>query len=296
MAKPVEQVEQVEQFAKLHVPSKAICQIALSQKTWQITIDGYILSQPMIIPDPTIASITILNVPVHQVTMTETVSHIGRFLQTPNLDQIATVNPEFVMAAQKDDDFMTVLQQARLCIPDGVGLLWAARILGQRLPERVAGSELVYHLAELASENGWRLFLLGAGPGVAEAAAAVLQARFPTLIVAGTFAGSPDPAENEAIVARINRSAADLLFVAYGAPKQDKWIARNRERLTTVRVAIGVGGSLDFISGRSTRAPRWLQRIGLEWLYRLLREPWRWRRMLALPKFALRILAARFDP
>jgi N-acetylglucosaminyldiphosphoundecaprenol N-acetyl-beta-D-mannosaminyltransferase len=197
------------------------------------------------------------------------------------------------MAAQKDADFMAVLRQAALCIPDGVGLLWAARIMGQRLPERVAGSELVYHLAGLAAENGWRLFLLGAGPGVAEAAAAVFQERFPALTIVGTYAGSPDPAENESIVELINDSTADLLFVAYGAPKQDKWIARNRERLTTVRVALGVGGSLDFISGRSVRAPRWLQRLGLEWLYRLVREPWRWRRMLALPHFALRVVAAR---
>ncbi len=242
------------------------------------------------------APINLLNVPVHPVTMSQTLSVVERFVAHPTLKQIATVNPEFVMAAQKDDNFMTVLQQAKLCIPDGVGLLWAARILGEQLPERVAGSELVYHLAELAAKHGWRLFLLGAGPGIAEEAAAVLQKQFPALTIAGTYAGSPDPAENESIVARINNSTADLLFVAYGAPNQDKWIARNRETLTTVRVAIGVGGSLDFITGRSVRAPQWLQRLGLEWLYRLFREPWRWRRMLALPQFALRILAARLNP
>jgi N-acetylglucosaminyldiphosphoundecaprenol N-acetyl-beta-D-mannosaminyltransferase len=237
--------------------------------------------------------IQLLDIPVHPVTMAQTLSKIEGFAAVPGLKQVATVNPEFVMAAQKDADFMAVLRQAALCIPDGVGLLWAARIMGQRLPERVAGSELVYHLAGLAAENGWRLFLLGAGPGVAEAAAAVFQERFPALTIVGTYAGSPDPAENESIVELINDSTADLLFVAYGAPKQDKWIARNRERLTTVRVALGVGGSLDFISGRSVRAPRWLQRLGLEWLYRLVREPWRWRRMLALPHFALRVVAAR---
>lgn len=237
--------------------------------------------------------INILGVPVHKVTMDETLGLVEQYLTAPGLQQIATVNPEFVMAAQRDAEFMGVLQGAALCIPDGVGLLWAAWILGEQLPERVAGSELVYHLAGLAAEKGARLFLLGAGSGVAEEAAVILQERFPALIVAGTYAGSPDTAENEAIVERINESSADMLFVAYGAPNQDKWIARNREKLTTVRVAIGVGGSLDFITGRAVRAPIWVQRLGLEWLHRLFREPWRWRRMLALPRFALQVVAAR---
>jgi N-acetylglucosaminyldiphosphoundecaprenol N-acetyl-beta-D-mannosaminyltransferase len=126
---------------------------------------------------------------------------------------------------------------------------------------------------------------------VAEAAAVILQQRYPGLIIAGTYAGSPDPSENAAIVRRINDSQADMLFVAYGAPRQDKWIARNKESLTAVRLAMGVGGSLDFITGRAVRAPRWLQNLGLEWFYRLIREPWRWRRMLALPRFALKVLA-----
>jgi N-acetylglucosaminyldiphosphoundecaprenol N-acetyl-beta-D-mannosaminyltransferase len=111
------------------------------------------------------------------------------------------------------------------------------------------------------------------------------------LIIAGTYAGSPDPAENEAIVQRINDSGAEMLFVAYGAPRQDKWIARNRGALPTVRVAIGVGGSLDFVTSKSIRAPRWIQNLGLEWLHRLIKEPWRWRRMLALPRFVVAVVA-----
>jgi N-acetylglucosaminyldiphosphoundecaprenol N-acetyl-beta-D-mannosaminyltransferase len=254
---------------------------------------GTFYANPMTTHDPNLSSITLLGVPVHQLTTAQTLTHIERFLETPGLHQIATVNPEFVMAAQKDADFLALLQAADLSIPDGVGLLWAARLMGEHLPERVAGSELVYHLAKLAAEKGCPIFLLGAAPGVAEAAAAVLQKRYPALIIAGTYAGSPDPAENDAIVQRINDSAATLLFVAYGAPKQDKWIARNKENLTTVRAAIGIGGSLDFITGRSVRAPQWMQRLGIEWLHRLYHEPWRWRRMLALPQFALRIIAAR---
>lgn len=235
-------------------------------------------------------SVSILGIPVHAVTMGQTLRLIEHFMDEPHLHQIATVNPEFVMAAQSDAAFRHILRTADLCLPDGVGLLYAARRLGRSLPERVPGSELVYHLAELAAKKGWPLYLLGAAPGVAEEAAQLLSERYPGLIVAGTFAGSAAVEENDDIVRRINDSGASLLFVAYGAPKQDKWIDRNRETLSHVRVAIGVGGSLDFVTGRSVRAPQWAQDMGLEWLHRLYKEPWRWRRMLALPKFALRII------
>jgi N-acetylglucosaminyldiphosphoundecaprenol N-acetyl-beta-D-mannosaminyltransferase len=237
-----------------------------------------------------IGVVTILGVPIHSVSMVQTMALVHQFMARPSCNQIATVNPEFVMRAQQDPGFMTVLQNADLCIADGIGLLYASRWLGTPLPERVPGSELVYRLAEEAAQHGWRLFLLGAAPGVAEEAAAVFQARYPELIIAGTYAGSPDLAENDRIVDMIEASYADLLFVAYGAPKQDKWIARNRTALSGVRLAIGVGGSLDFVAGRAQRAPAWVQNIGLEWLHRLVKEPWRWRRMLALPRFATRVL------
>lgn len=238
----------------------------------------------------TLPSVSILGIPVHATSMAEAVDRVERFMGQPRLHQIATVNPEFVMTAQKDTDFRQVLQDADLCLADGIGLLYAARWLGSPLPERVPGSELVYHLAERAAEKGWRLFLLGAAPGVAEAAGAIFQNLYPALQIAGCHAGSPAPAENEEIVTRINESKADLLYVAYGAPRQDKWIARNRDRLENVRVALGVGGALDFVTGRAQRAPRWVQQLGLEWFHRLLHEPWRWRRMLALPRFAVEVL------
>jgi N-acetylglucosaminyldiphosphoundecaprenol N-acetyl-beta-D-mannosaminyltransferase len=228
--------------------------------------------------------------------MADTLTLVQQFMAEPRLHQIATTNPEFVMAAQQDDVFRQVLWGADLCIPDGIGLIAAARWLRRPLPQRVPGSELVYHLAALAAEYGWRLFLLGAAPGVAEAAAVRFQQQNPDLVIAGTYAGSPDPAENEAIIQRINDSQADMLFVAYGAPKQDKWIARNKANLPTVRLAMGVGGALDFVTGRAIRAPRWLQKLGLEWLHRLIYEPWRWRRMLALPRFAWRVLLSRRFP
>ncbi|MCA9868499.1 MAG: WecB/TagA/CpsF family glycosyltransferase [Anaerolineae bacterium] len=235
-------------------------------------------------------AIPILGIPVHAVTMDETLTLIEGYMLEPRVHQIATVNPEFVMAAQSDAAFRHTLLTADLCLPDGVGLLYAARRLGRTLPERVPGSELVYRLAERAAERNWPLFLLGAAPGVAEEAAQRLSERYPDLRIAGTHAGSPAAEENDDIVQRINASGAAQLFVAYGAPNQDKWIERNRINLTTVRVALGVGGSLDFITGRAVRAPQWAQDAGLEWLYRLYKEPWRWRRMLALPRFGWRVL------
>ncbi len=238
-------------------------------------------------------TLTILNTPVHRVTKTDVLTLVRRWLHGSRLHQIATTNPEFVMLALRDSDFRRILHQADLCIPDGVGLLYAARWLGTPLPERVPGSELVHDLAALAAAEDKRLFLLGAAPGVAAETAAIFQSRHPSLQIAGTYAGSPALAENDAIVTRINASQADILFVAYGAPNQDKWIARNRDRLPTVRVAIGVGGSLDFVTGRAIRAPRWVQSLGLEWLHRLIKEPWRWRRMLALPHFAVRVFLSR---
>ncbi len=229
--------------------------------------------------------ITILGIPIDRLTMAQTVAYITTFMTEPHLHQITTPNPEFVMAAQTDADFHRILNQADLCLPDGIGLVWASRWLRQPIPERVPGSELVYKLAEAAATSSIPLFLLGAQPGIAEQAGTILQTQYPGLIIAGTYAGSPHPAEDETICQLINESQANLLYVAYGAPQQDKWIDRNRGRIPTVRVAIGVGGALDFITGKRLRAPRWMQKLGLEWLYRLWQEPWRWRRMLALPRF-----------
>ena len=240
-----------------------------------------------------IPTIEIWGVPIHYVTMAETCTAVTRYMTEPRVHQICTANPEFVMKTRTDDQFLQVLHEADLCLADGIGLILASRWHKRPLPERVPGSELVYHLAKLCADNEWRLFLLGAAEGVAAEAAEILRQKYPDLIIAGTYSGSPAESENDEIVARINKSQADILYVAYGAPNQDKWIARNKTTLNTVRVAIGIGGSLDFITGKSTRAPRWVQNLGLEWLHRLILEPWRWKRMLALPRFAWHILWAR---
>ena len=236
---------------------------------------------------PTASSI--LGVPIHDVTIEETLALIDQFVREGVPRQICTVNPEFIMLAQKDLEFKQILDRSALNLPDGIGVVWAAQRLGRPVRERVAGSDLVGMLADRAQTTGWRIFLLGAAEGVAEQAAIILRERYPQTHIVGTYAGSPRPEDEAEIAVRIRSSGANVLLVAYGAPKQDKWIARNLEH-TGVAVAMGIGGSLDFIVGTQKRAPRWMQRVGLEWLYRLVREPWRWRRQLALPKFVWHVL------
>ncbi len=231
----------------------------------------------------------ILGIPIRAITFAALLDQIGEWVKGDVPRQICTVNPEFVMSAQNDIHFYNILKRADLCIPDGVGLLWAAKRLGKPLPERVTGSDGVPLIAERAARKGWKLFFLGAAPGVAARAAEVLTARYPTLQVVGAFAGSPAPHEEDALIERINQSGADILFVAYGAPNQDKWIARNLPRLRP-RVSMGVGGAFDFVTGVARRAPRGMQRLGLEWLHRLIHQPWRWRRMLRLPRFVIAVV------
>lgn len=243
-------------------------------------------------PRPTLhaprSSLHILGVRVDDVTHDETLALIERFISERAPHQVCTVNAEFIMAAQRDEAFRCVINSAALCLPDSAGVLWAARQLGHPLRERVAGSDMVGQIAARAAVRGWRVYLLGAAPRVADKAAAILQARNAGLVVAGTFAGSPAPAEDSAIIGRIRAAQPDVLFVAFGAPAQDMWIARNQPALQ-VPVAMGVGGALDFVAGVAKRAPVWMQRLGLEWLHRLVREPWRWRRQMALPRFVWRV-------
>jgi N-acetylglucosaminyldiphosphoundecaprenol N-acetyl-beta-D-mannosaminyltransferase len=163
--------------------------------------------------------------------------------------------------------------------------MWASRHLGQPLRERVTGQEMVERLAALAAQRGARIFFLGAREGIAERAAAALVARHPGLQIAGCYAGSPAAEEEEGIVARVNAANAQILFVAYGPPKQELWIARNAFRLQSVAIAMGVGGTFDTLAGIVPRAPEWMRRAGFEWTYRLLREPRRLRRQLAIPYF-----------
>ena len=242
----------------------------------------------------------IVGVPIHAATFEDLLDAIAAWIADGTRTyQICTASPEFVMIAQTDRGFMRVLHEADLCVPDGVGLLFAARYLGKRLPERVTGSDGVPLIAQRAAREGWRLFLLGAGPGIADKAAQRLQEQFPGLDIAGTFAGSPAADEADAIITRINASRADVLLVAYGAPKQDLWIAEHLTKLPSVRVAMGVGGTFDFLAGTAKRAPQWMRSLGLEWLWRLLLEPWRakriWTAVVVFP-FLVLTRSPRTDP
>ena len=205
---------------------------------------------------------------------------------------IITPNPEFIVLAQKDTQFREILNKADLSVPDGIGLVWLSRIFAGGLPERVTGVDLLEGLAALAEEHGFSLFLLGAKEGVAGKAAEVLKKRFPRLKIAGTYAGdSSSKADNE-VVSVIGNEKIDILAVAYGPVKQEKWIARNLPRLD-IKLAIGVGGALDYISREKKRAPVIIRQIGLEWFFRLIREPWRLKRQLAIPTFTYLLLKDR---
>jgi len=241
---------------------------------------------------PTSPALRILGIPIHDVTLDEAVEQAAAWVKEGRAHQMATVNPEFVMAARRDPAFRAVLEGADLCLPDGVGITLAARYLGRPLRERVAGVDLVDALAARAARDGWRVFFLGAAPGVADRAASLLAARYPGLTVAGTHAGSPRREEEDDIVRRVREARADVLLVAYGAPAQDLWLARNLAR-TGAKVGVGVGGAFDYIAGVVPRAPRWMRRVGLEWLYRLIRQPWRWRRQRVLPLYALLVLLSK---
>jgi len=242
-------------------------------------------------------AIRILDVEVDVITLPEAVMAICAAIDARRghgapVCQVATVNPEFVMLARRDKVFRHVLREASLRVPDGVGLQIAARILGTPLRGRVPGVELVEALGESAAQRGDRLFLLGGAPGVAEAAAASLSRSHPGITIAGTHTGPPDESGDEKSLAAVRDARADIVLVAYGAPLQERWLARNLG-VSGAAAGIGVGGTFDYLSGRVRRAPRWMRRAGLEWLFRLIRQPWRARRQLALPAFMLAVLRQR---
>jgi N-acetylglucosaminyldiphosphoundecaprenol N-acetyl-beta-D-mannosaminyltransferase len=229
--------------------------------------------------------ICILGVAVDDLVEDEAIERIAGFIADGHPHQVVTVNPEFVMEARHNRAFWRVLAAADMATPDGFGLLVAARLRGAAFRGRVTGVALTDRIAARAAEHGWPLFLLGAAPGVAERAAAVLQQQHPGLRIAGCYAGSPRLSDEPAIRARISAAQPTVLLVAYGHPAQELWIARNQP-LLRVPVAIGVGGVFDYLAGETPRAPAWMRRIGLEWLYRLIRQPRRWRRIIvAVPLF-----------
>ncbi|MBE5103059.1 WecB/TagA/CpsF family glycosyltransferase [Priestia aryabhattai] len=200
---------------------------------------------------------------------------------------IVAINPEKIMKAQEDRELKSLLNQATYQIPDGIGVILASKLKKGRIRERVTGIDMMLKLCKEATNNDKRIFLYGAKPGIADEAKAKLEEMFPGILIVGTLNGYE---KNEEVIERtINDSGAEIVFVALGSPAQENWIIAHKEKLNP-SVYQGVGGSFDVISGRLNRAPAVFQKFGLEWLYRLLKEPWRWKRQLELPRFLLRVL------
>ena len=234
--------------------------------------------------------VDVLGVAFDNVTMDEALDRAEALLEQEGPHLVVTPNPEIVQRADRDAEFAEILSKADLVIPDGVGIVYAAKILGRPLKGRVPGIDFAAGLMERMAKAGRRLFLLGAAPGVAQLAAVNLQAAYPGLVVCGTHDGYFQ--EDGPVIEAIREAHADVVFVCLGFPKQEKWIAAHGAA-TGARLLIGLGGSLDVFAGKVERAPEQFQKLGLEWLYRLMKQPSRIGRMAKLPLFLVSAAGAR---
>lgn len=232
-------------------------------------------------------TVNILGVHVNKYTMEEAVEMASMLIDSDGFNMIFTPNSEILLYASNNPEFSNVLNQADMVIPDGIGVVYGAKILGNPIKERVAGYDLVCNLFPVMAKKGQSVYLLGAKPGVAELAAENLSKEYPGLVIAGTHDGYFT--DDEEVINDINEKNPDFLMVCLGFPKQENWIYNNRERLNC-SLAIGAGGCLDVFAGTVQRAPEFYCNHGIEWLYRLAKQPSRFVRMLALPKFGLKVL------
>ena len=236
-----------------------------------------------------ITPIKILGVPVHPYTMKGAVEKILERVAQNKKTFVVTANAEIIMMGQSDAEYMEILNKAALVLPDGAGTVWAGRKLGYEVPERVAGYDLFLLLMAEAAQNNLKVFFFGAAPGVAAEAKLKFEILHPGVSIVGCRNGYFNDEDNLTIVKEINNSGADLLFVALGAPKQEKWLSKYQDILNP-SLLMGIGGSFDVVAGKMERAPKWMQEASLEWLFRLYKQPSRFRRMLVLPKFVIKVL------
>jgi N-acetylglucosaminyldiphosphoundecaprenol N-acetyl-beta-D-mannosaminyltransferase len=234
-------------------------------------------------------TVDMLGVPLARLNMERALERVEQFINERSPHLVITSDTPSIVRAQDDLEYQEIIRSAAMVTADGRGVVWMARLLGLPMRDRVSGVDLVLRICELAVARGYAVYLLGAAPGVAEEAAQALQTRCPGLRIAGTQHGYFTLEEEPGIVRRIAELRPEVLFVALGAPRQEQWIRKHMEELQ-VPVAIGVGGSFDVFAGRVQRAPEWMQKAGLEWLYRVLREPKRLPRMWAVPRFVLMTL------
>ncbi|MFC9712812.1 WecB/TagA/CpsF family glycosyltransferase [Paenibacillus sp. NPDC056933] len=236
----------------------------------------------------------IMGIPFPNITMDQTVAILGDVVhqRQSELFHVITGNPEIVMSCQKDQALRSVLDQAGLITADGAGIVMVSRLRGGQLTERVTGCDLLFHLLEEGNRKQWSFYMLGAEESVSKRAVEVIAQNYPGVVVCGRQHGFFTMDEEHRIVEEIHEARPDFLIVALGAPNAEHWINKYRHQLNA-RIAIGVGGSLDILAGKTKRAPAIWQKLNLEWLYRLLSQPSRWRRQLILPRFAVRALLFR---
>jgi N-acetylglucosaminyldiphosphoundecaprenol N-acetyl-beta-D-mannosaminyltransferase len=221
------------------------------------------------------ALVGILGVPFHQTTLAGAVERVDAMVSRGGSHLVVTPNVDFLVKAQRDSELRRILVHADLVLCDGKPIVWASRLLGEPLPGRVAGSDLIPVVLRRAEERRWRVFLLGGAPGVAAEAARRIRDAHPLLPAVAHFSPPFRPLaqmDNDEIVGHIRAARPDILLVCFGCPKQEKWIARNRDRLD-VPVMIAAGATIDFLAGNMARAPVWMRRSGTEWVFRLLQEP-----------------------
>lgn len=231
--------------------------------------------------------VRILDIPFNSVNMKEAVERAKRFAVGDRFRYIFTPNPEIVMISRKDEELKKALLSADMLVPDGIGIVIASGFYGERLPERVAGFDLTTELIEVAAQRGWSFFFLGGKPGINEKARKRLEKKYPNIRIVGYHHGYFNEDEEEEIITHINLCNPNILLVGMGAPRQEKWIFKNRKKLKA-NLAIGVGGTLNIFAGAAIRAPKIFRMLGLEWFFRLILEPWRIKRMSLLPMFLVR--------
>ncbi|MES2461921.1 MAG: WecB/TagA/CpsF family glycosyltransferase [Armatimonadota bacterium] len=235
-------------------------------------------------------SVTLLGMRVDRVTMDGVLALVEGYIRSRKPHHIVTADASMVVTAMDDPEFSKIVAASDLVTPDGAGILWATRRMGTPVPAKVSGVDLSARLIGLSGEKGWRVFLFGAAPGVAAAAAQQMKERYPNANIVGVRDGYFKPEDEPQIVEKIRAAGTDILLVALGIPKQEKFIFRHKAALG-VPVCIGVGGTLDVFSGTVKRAPVWIQNLGLEWLYRTDSDPKRRiGKLVLLPKFARMVL------
>ncbi len=235
-----------------------------------------------------IERVEILGVKVDAVTMAQAVERVASLIAADKPSMVATANAEMLLRATHDDELKNILNAANLVVPDGAGTVWAAHHLGKFMPERVAGFDLVQELMKIAPAKSWKFFLFGAAPGIADKAKLKAESLYPGIKIVGTRNGYFTAADEPTIIEQIKSSRPDVLLAALGVPKQEKWLSAHMNELS-VPVSIGVGGTFDVMAGVVKRAPLWMQRAKLEWLFRALLQPSRAGRLIALPKFVFKV-------